>query len=190
MARVLPLVGVYQAATEVSQRMDVAEAIVRAVGPALKAYLYRRCPSDQVEPLLNDILTAIALSLDIVRAKDEQQLWGWCYRIARNKLADLHEAIQADPTAPYDPRDLAETVEASATHTPLTAGERLDLEYALDLLRAAKPPCVDYLWDHYILEMDYTEQAQLHRVSADAMRMQVKRCLALAQELLTHPAHA
>ncbi len=190
MAPVLLLVGVYQAATEVSQRMDVADAIVRAVGPESTAFLHRHCPKDQVEPLLNDILIAIALGLDRVRGKDEKQFWRWCYQIARNKLADLHEGINADPTLPFDPKDLAETIEASATHTPLSAGERLDLEYALDLLRAAKPPCVGYLWDHYILGLDYTELGHLYGLSPDAMRMQVKRCLVLANELLTHPAHA
>ena len=64
------------------------------------------------------------------------------------------------------------------------AEEAADLAYALELLRAAKPPCVGYLWEAFALELSYPEMGQLHGKSADAMRMQVKRCLKEAQKLV------
>jgi DNA-directed RNA polymerase specialized sigma24 family protein len=60
----------------------------------------------------------------------------------------------------------------------------MDLEYALNLLRSVKPPCYGYLWQHYVLGWDHAEIANAYGISYGAARMQVNRCLKLAQSLV------
>ena len=58
------------------------------------------------------------------------------------------------------------------------------MEYAMELLRNAKPPCIHYLRQYYIDGWEYAEVASASGISYDAARMQIRRCLELAQSLV------
>ncbi len=131
---------------------------------------------------------AIAGALHTFRGQTDAEFWSWCYRIARNKLSDHLKRRQTPSQAPAGFEDLEAVVAMTTQEEPLSTGERLDLEYAMKLLRRAKPPCCDYLWQYYILGWDYAEIAVASGSSYDGARMQVQRCLQLAQKLVQEGA--
>ena len=67
----------------------------------------------------------------------------------------------------------------------MTAQTRLDLEYVIKLLTAAKPECSELLWRHYVIGLDYTELAEERNLSYDNVRMKIGRCLDEAKSLVT-----
>ena len=188
MVPLVQLIREYQNAKKLEHRFLLAEAIIRRVGSDLHAFFASRWPPEQADELLQETLVAIAKGLMSVRAETNRAAWGWCYGIARNKHNDQCRSKVAMKTELVDPQEMAETVAASAVQEPIGPGERLDLDYAMDLLKAAKPPCYDYLWDFYIRDLDYEDIEGLDNLPRDTARMRVQRCLELAQELMAkHP---
>jgi DNA-directed RNA polymerase specialized sigma24 family protein len=158
------------------------------VGSDLHAFFASRWPPEQADELLQETLVGIAQGLMSVRAKADAEFWSWCYRIARNKHADQCRNKSAAKDDLFDPQEMEQTVAASAVRVPISPGERLDLVYAMNLLRAAEPPCYDYLWSYYILGLEYEDIKGLDSLSRDTARMRVKRCLESAQDLMAkHP---
>src|SRR5258705_760674 len=68
-------------------------------------------------------------------------------------------------------------VEASAQSAPLSPEDRLDLEHAMKLLTDAKPECSEFLWQYFVLGLDYSELAEKRNLSYDNVRMKISRCL-------------
>ena len=79
---------------------------------------------------------------------------------------------------------MAELLEASATTRPITADERVHLEWAISILRSLKPECVGHLWKRFILGIDFAEIGTEIGLSEAAARMAVKRCLELIQKVV------
>lgn len=69
--------------------------------------------------------------------------------------------------------------------SPVSAGDRDDLEYAMKLLTASKPDCYDYLWQRFVFGMEYGEIAEERNLSYDNVRMKVGRCLDEAKSLVS-----
>ena len=183
----LPLVQLireYQKVDKLEHRLLLAEGIIKRVGPELQPFFASRWPPEQADELLQETLVAIAQGLMSVRAKADEEFWSWCYRIARNKHADQCRNKSAAKDDLCDPQEMEQTVAASAVQVPISPGERLDLDYAMNLLRAAKPPCVDYLWSYYVQCLKYKDIAEAYNLPYDTVRMKVKRCLELAQQLI------
>jgi DNA-directed RNA polymerase specialized sigma24 family protein len=105
--------------------------------------------------------------------------------VARNKVADCLRKHGGGTTAPVEVEEGRRALEAEAQHERILPGARQDLEYALALLGAVKPPCVDLLWEYYILDLEYEYLAERYARSVNAVRMQLRRCLELAQALVT-----
>jgi RNA polymerase sigma factor (sigma-70 family) len=166
-----------------AERMRLAEELINQVGPALWGYIHRRVPEAAVDDTFQDVLTAIAEKLHTVRAETDDKIWKWCYRIAFFKCADSHR--RKGPEIPVDIEELQRVVDAGAEVERISPGERMDLNYALALLAAAKPPCVELLLSHYVMEIDCADIAETSGETNDAVRMRIRRCLELAQELVT-----
>jgi len=182
MSSLIELVGAYRESPRLAERMRLAEEVVHRVGPALRDYVVRRVRPEFVQDTFQETLVTIAARLHTFERLTDRQFWAWCYRIARNKCADAGRRQPAEEF--WDPQALWQVIEASAAVEPLAAGERLDLEQALNLLSQAKPPCRGLLWDRYVLGLDYEEIAAATGSAYDAVRMQIHRCLELAQELV------
>ena len=178
------LIRAFRDATELHERVRFAEEIVVIVGPMLRTFVAGDCPEAAVEDVLQEILTAIATGIVRFGGSSARQFWGWCYRIAANKVNDHLRRKISRPTVSLDVEDIRRAVEAAAAESPITPGNRLDLEWAMKLLGRAKPPCVGYLTLHYIEGLGYREIALIHNSKADAIRMQIQRCLSLAQQLM------
>lgn len=184
MGTLVELVRRYRDAQDLPEKQDAAVAFVCAVGPVLRAFVLEKLPAAITEDVFQVILDAIAEHLGEVHADTEAALWAWCRRITRNKIADALRRRKTDPLAHVDSEGDQRAIEASAEDDPLATGERLDLEYAMDLLRVAKPPCCDFLKEYFIFDWDYDEVADAHGLTYNAARMQVRRCLELAMSLV------
>lgn len=170
--------------TTLHVRLRFAEELVVRVSGAVRNFVFRRVPQEFAEDLHQEVLTAIALHLHEFRGDTEAQLWRWCYQVAFHKAADCLRGRGTHTMAPLEVEAGRRAVEAEAQHERISPGAREDLEYALNLLRAAKPPCVGLLWEYYILDLDYEDMASLYGLTVDAVRMQIRRCLELAQALV------
>jgi DNA-directed RNA polymerase specialized sigma24 family protein len=73
----------------------------------------------------------------------------------------------------------------AAQTTPLSPADKHDLEYALGLLIATKPECYDFLWQYFIVGLDYVEIAEAQSLNYNAVRMRIGRCLETAQTLVS-----
>lgn len=56
--------------------------------------------------------------------------------------------------------------------------------YALNLVAAVKESCRSLLWHHYVLDWDYAMIAEAVGKTYDATRLEIARCLGLAQSLV------
>ena len=186
MTSLLDLIRAYQQSPRLPERMRLAEEVIQVAGPALRAYVERRVPPGCVADTSQEILIAIAQNLHKFKGGTEREFWAWCYRIARNKCADAQR--QRPEEEPWDTHALQRLVESTAELEPYAAEERLDLDYAFQLLEGAKPRCRWLLWLRYILDWDYDAIAEATGLAHDAVRMQIGRCLELLRNLLAaHP---
>jgi DNA-directed RNA polymerase specialized sigma24 family protein len=86
---------------------------------------------------------------------------------------------------PFPPEELMSLTDRSVDIAPATsAGEVLDLEYALNLLTKSKPECYDLLWNYFVRDLDYSEIAEQQDKETNAVRMQIGRCLDTARRLV------
>jgi RNA polymerase sigma factor (sigma-70 family) len=164
--------------------MGLAEEIVRRVRPALWAFVAANCRSDMAEDVLQEVLVAITKNLPSFAGSTDPAFWKWCYQIARNKISNQFRRHGTQPLAAADEEEIWRAIEASAKDKPLSPGDRVDLNWAMELLRQAKPPCYGFLWEHYILGWDYYQVAKANGLRYDAARVKIGRCLRLVQSLV------
>jgi RNA polymerase sigma factor (sigma-70 family) len=185
MAHLIELVREFQHATSLARKLEIAEHIICAVRPALWTFALRQGGKEWADDVCQEALVAITHGLPQFHGESDGQFWKWCYRVVRNKLIDRGRREKSRPVAPVDAETLWQIVEATIPDEPLSPGDRMDLEYALQLLKSVKPPCYDYLWLHYILDMDIAEIAEVFHQTYNAARMQITRCRELAQSLVS-----
>ena len=188
MTSLLECLQAYRASQALHARMRFAEEIIFLIGPALREFIFRHTRHDMAEDAYQETLVALATNLERCRARTEAQFRQWCYRIAGYKIADQWRERDEAVTTSLEAELLQRAVDLSAKDERMAAEEREELEYALALLRAVKPPCVTYLWERIALDLPYKDLARLHGVSEDTMRMRVDRCLKLARELVARKA--
>lgn len=144
----VPLVQVIRAsrkATKRHERIVFAEDIVARVGPLMERYVRARCREEGADDAVQEVLLAIATRYPRFRGRTDSQFFSWCYRIARNKLADRIRRKLARPTTSLEVEEIRRAVEATAVRSPIGNQEREVIDELMEMLRVAKPPCVDYL---------------------------------------------
>lgn len=185
MEQVIKLAKTYRLTSGITERLHLAEQIFRHAEPDLRLFILSAIHPPAAEDVLQEVLKAITTSLKNFQGNTNEAFWAWCYRIARNKLND-HYRKQASDRLQLMPQDeLWQMLEASAQVTPLSAADRHDLEYAMNLLALSKPECKDFLWKHYVFGLDYGEIAEECSLSYDNVRMKIGRCLDTAKALVT-----
>ena len=180
----IKLVRTYRLTTGLLERQRLAEAIFRLIEPDLRFFVFSAIQPPAAQDVLQEILKSITTSLNKFSGGTVKEFWGWCYRIARNRLNDHFRKQASDRLQPMPQDELRELVEASEQNAPLTAADRHDLEYALNLLDSSKPECRDYLWNHYVIGFDYGEIAEEQNLNYDNVRMKIGRCLEEAKSLV------
>jgi len=192
MDQIIPLIREYCRALDpkdpdrsVERGERAAERLAEFIVPRLRAFLFGRLPVKEAEDVAQITITAVLQGIRRFRGRTEGEFWGWCYKIARNKLSNSRRRSRDWEEEGMDPHELQEMVDASAPDLLITPGSRVDLEYILDLVQAAKPPCGTHLREFFILGWDYHAIGEANQISYDAARMAVKRCLDLASGLAT-----
>jgi RNA polymerase sigma factor (sigma-70 family) len=185
MEDLIKLVRTYRLTAGLAERLRLAEEIFRLIEPDLRLFVFSKVSQNVAMDALQEVLKAIATSLKKFQGNTEKEFWGWCYRIARNKINDHYLSKAADRMHPIAPEKLWRMMEVSAQDAPMSQGVRHDLEYAMKLLTASKAECYDFLWKHFVLELDYSDIAEERNMSYDNVRMKIGRCLDEAKSLVS-----
>jgi RNA polymerase sigma factor (sigma-70 family) len=185
MDQVIKLVKTYRLTAGVADRLRLAEEIFRLIEPDLRFFVFRAIRPPAAEDVLQEVLKAAATGMKKFAGGSNEEFWGWCYRIARNKLNDHFRTKATDREQPMPQDELWQLVESSAQVSPLSAADRHDLEYAMKLLTASKPECYDYLWKHFVFGLAYGEIAEEQNLSYDNVRMKIGRCLDEVKSLVS-----
>ena len=184
MVDVIKLVKTYRLTPALDQRLRLAEQIFQEIEPQLRFFVFGTLSHPAAQDVLQETLQAVTVSLTKFSGDSPQSFWAWCYGIARNKVNDHLRKQARDRLQPMEPEQLWQLVETSAQSSPLSAEDRLDLQHALKILAEAKPECVEFLWQHFVLGLDYSELAEERNLSYDNVRMRIGRCLGEAQALM------
>ncbi|MBI3867410.1 MAG: sigma-70 family RNA polymerase sigma factor [Verrucomicrobia bacterium] len=185
MDQLIKLVRTYRLSDGLAERLQLANEIFRLIEPRLRLFVFGALARPAAEDVHQEALKGVAAGLAGFAGSTPGEFWGWCYRIARNKVSDHLRKQAAERAQLMPPEELMRLVEVSGRDTALSSADRLDLEYALKLLAEAKPECRDYLWKHYILGLDYREIAEEQSLTYDNVRMRIGRCLDEAQSLIS-----
>jgi len=180
----IKFVRTYRLTTGLAERLRLAEDIFRLIEPDLRLFVFGAVRPPAADDVFQEVLKAVATSLPKFSGDTTSQFWAWCYRIVRNKLNDHYRHQASDRMQPMPPEEMRELVEASAQSAPLSAADRHDLEYALNLLASSKPECREFLWKHFVLGLDYAEIDEEQKLSYDSARMRITRCLDEAKQLV------
>ena len=185
MDRLMEWVAHCRTAQDLQLRMRLMEEILSDVRPALHLYLSSRCAPDAVDDVLQLTLVVIAKSIRQFRGHSAGEFWSWCYGIAWRKSADEWRIRSKNKFEPLSEQKLWEAIEASGVGAPRSGAEKLELEEAMSILTRLEPACYQILWERYILGRELSEVGRTRRVSVDAARMKIDRCLLKARKLLT-----
>jgi len=184
MDELIKLVRNYRLNHTLTDRNKYTEAIFRVVEPKMSLFVFKAIHNpSSAEDVLQEVVRAIIVSLSSFSRDTERQFLDWCYRIARNKIND-HYRAQAKEAKHLQRMPDEELWELAAAPAPLSPGDRLDLEYAMKLLKASDQDCYDYLLRRFMLEAEYAEIAEQENLKLDTARRRIERCVELAQSLV------
>jgi RNA polymerase sigma factor (sigma-70 family) len=181
----IKIVRAYRLTAGLAERLRLAEEIFRRIEPDLRLFVFSSISPDTADDALQEILKAIATGLKNFKGDKAEQFWGWCYRIGRNKLSDQFRNQYAVRERPVPPEEMWRLIDKSAQDIPMSAADRLDLDYAMRLLTASKPECYELLWSHFVIGLDYRDIAEERQLQYDNVRMKIGRCLETARSLIT-----
>ena len=184
MSDLITLVRTYRLMPGIADRDRLSDEIFVQLEPLLLFMIYRKVAPQDEDDVLQEIMKAVAVSLDNFKGQSHDDFMRWCRGIARHKTHDYYHSRKIDRMQPLPPEELWPMVDAAAQQVPMSAGDRIDFEDAMKLLTASKPECYDFLWKYHILDLDYDEIAEETELEYDAVRRRIERCLKLAQELI------
>lgn len=182
---IMKLIRTYRVTTALDQRLSLADALFRLIVPELHFFVLGLVPHSAADDVLQETLKGIATSLKGFEGDNPKAFWAWCYRIARNKASDHFRKEETSRLEIIPPDDLLQMIESAQPSSSIPAQDKLDLRYAVQLLRKAKPGCYEFLWKHYVIGLAYGEIASEHNLEYDNVRMKITRCLSEAQSLVS-----
>ena len=167
----------------------LAESIIGDVGPDLIRYIRSRIPKnsakrDACEDAFQETIIGILKVIPSFRGSEEGQFRCLCYRIARYKVSDQFRGSKTSMNTIVDPEILREALNNDSMDKSLSAADRVDLEAAINLIKKSAPPCVNYLWDRFVVGLPYQVIAAEYEINVDAATKRVRRCLELAKRLV------
>ena len=180
----IKLVKTYRLTPALDQRLRLAEEIYHEIKSPLHDFIFGRLKHPAAEDVFQETVKGVTESLSKFRGDSDGEFRKWYFSIARNKVNDHLRKQESDRLQPMDPEELWQLVDTSPQNSSLSAEDRLDLQHALKILAAAKPECSEFLWQHFVLGLDYSELAEERKTSYDAVRMGIFRCLETAQDLI------
>lgn len=183
MSRVLRMVHAYQTAESLEFRLRLADSIVDQITPDLRMFIVGRCPPAMMEDVLQETLLSIFRELPECRAGSVGEMWSLWYQIARRRIADAFRDQNRNPEQSLDFEQLREVVDSGADEQPLSDTDREEVKEALHILSSIDPEACDFLWEHAVVGRTYEEIGDMWGMTADAVRMRIKRSLEEFREL-------
>jgi RNA polymerase sigma factor (sigma-70 family) len=178
MQDLIQLINRYRAAVSMKDQERTLGAVLEFLNPEIYLFFLARVSDEDAQDLRSLTLTEIGKGLTKLNGETSGEAWGWCYTIARRKLAQHFEEKNKSIIVSMDPELLVSLSEASEESRPFESErEKMDVRNALDILKKSDPDCYFALWDRFIVGMDLEELAAKAKKSYDAMRMKVSRCL-------------
>lgn len=185
MEPLIQIIRSYQKSSDVGERERLAVELIEIVGPNLERFIRSRCesmPAD-AEEIHQETMIAVAVGMKRFAGEHDGEFWAWAYAIARNKLRNYFAARGRRELVFVDPEILRESL--AAVKDDKDGMERIELEEILSLLRESSRPCVDFLWDRYVVGLPFEVMGEQYSITDDAARKRVTRCLQLARELVS-----
>jgi RNA polymerase sigma factor (sigma-70 family) len=166
----------------------LAEEIIETIGPDLSRFIRSRIPTDSPknhawEDAVQETFIAIAETLGAFDGSNIQSFRRWCFTVAKNKVRDQFRGTKVEVNTIVDPELLWEALSALRSKE-LSPEDSADLDHAISLLRASDAPCVGFLWDRYVVGLEFALLGDLYEITEDAATKRVQRCLALAKTLV------
>lgn len=182
MDSLLEIIRAYQTASTVEDRERLAVELVEIVGPNLERFVLSRCETAaDAEDIYQETMIAVAVSMKTFAGDYDRQAWAWAYTIARNRLAKYFSARGRQELVFVDPEILRESMAAVDDD----GMDRAQLEEMMSLLKESSRPCIDFLWDRYVVGLSYEIMGEQYSITDEAARKRVSRCLKLARELVS-----
>ena len=182
MGKLTELIDKYRKAKTLAERLTFSGELVCEIGPELEAFALRSCKREIAEDIYQETLVVIGKNLGKYRGNSDNEFRSWCYTILRRKLINY---LRKDKSKQLDSLDEGPMWEVVAAGDPaVSPGVKLDLEYAIELIISVKPRCALLLWAHHLLGWSYELIAEAIGSTYNAVRVDLKRCLALAQSLM------
>ena len=180
------MVNDYRAATTFEQRVAAVEKIIHEIGSELLRFACQNLNREIAEEIYQETLLVIALKLGQYKGDSDNTFRSWCFRILRNKIANFLKEKKFEDVAEFNDESMREAIDAGTKE--ISPDVRHDLEYAMNLLGAKKSDCRPVMLLHHIEGWEIQEIAADQRRTYDAVRMQLDRCLELAESLMAkHP---
>jgi RNA polymerase sigma factor (sigma-70 family) len=186
MSELLAAVRRCQAALPPAGKCEACDEVIRMISPKLHLYLCSRLEPAWVEDVHQEVLIGIATGLRGFRGTTEPEFWGWCYRIAHNKVCDAVSRKQQtkERFVTVDEEQLRRAIEVTAAGQALPQEEAAEVDEALCVLARLGEPCAGLLRLRYLVGLSLEAVGMAYALSPDAARMKVNRCLDRARELL------
>ena len=185
----IQLVHAYKNAAKTAEAQTLAEAIVNEVNPSMKKFVFnQKLGEDDSKDVLQETMLEILDSLSNFNGACEREFWGWCYKIARRRVAKFLKENGQDLIESYHAPELEETIDEVAERTRMSAQDLADYKLCISILTKAADECLKLLTRYFVEGWDYQSIAEMFELaSADAARMRLVRCREQAQKLLeTH----
>jgi RNA polymerase sigma factor (sigma-70 family) len=184
MSDLITLVKTYRLTRGLAERLDLTERIVPLIERDLRFFVFAAIRPPDAEDVFQEVLKSVMVNLGKFKGDEAKQFWGWCYTIARSKIANAHDKQNRDRLQFMPEEELWQLVESSVDPSAMSAADRMDLAQTLKKLARLKPGCDEYLRQRYIFGLDYAEMAAPEETTPASMRMRVTRCLEEAQKLI------
>ncbi len=183
------LLSQYRECREVAEAERLAEEIIEFLAPDLSRFIRSHFSSnsakrDAWEDAYQETLAGIVDTLPAFGSAEAESFLKWCYGLARHKIADQFRGRKTAVNTVADPELLREALEAFTGGGTLSAADRTDLEAALALIKRSEPPCLNYLWDRYVVGLSFALLGEAYGITEAAATKRVQRCLQLARRLL------
>jgi RNA polymerase sigma factor (sigma-70 family) len=184
MSDLIKLVKTYRLTRGLAERLDLAERIVPLIERDLRFFVFAALRPPVAEDVFQVVLVTVVKNLGQFKGDTSKQFWGWCYTIARSKIANAFQYQKNDRLQFMPEEELWQVIESAMTPSAMSAADRLDLQHSLKMLARVKPDCDQYLREYYIIGLDYAEIAAQRQATPDSVRMRINRCLDEAQKLM------
>lgn len=185
MSDLLKLVETYRFTRGWPDREGLAVRILTMIEKDLTLFIVGAINSAEAEDVIQETLHAIITSLATFKGKSNGEFWAWCYRIARNKINNHRDKQTSNLRLLNSEEHIWQLVEYSMQPGELSGADRHDLSHAMKLLTESKPECHDYLWQHFVFGLPYSEIAAQQNLTYDNVRMRIGRCLDEVQRLVS-----